>query len=524
MSTVLPPGVSRAAFNKACEEFRAIVGREWVFTDETALAPYRDPYYPGDPMEHTPSGTVAPINVEQVQGVLKVANRHGIPVWAVSGGKNFAYGGAAPAMSGSLVLDLNRMKKIEVNEEMAYAIVEPGVTYFDLFNHLQERKSRLWVDPPQPGWGSVIGNTLDRGLGYTAYADHSSSYCGLEVVLADGSLMRTGMGAQEDNPTWALYRYGFGPGVDGLFQQSNLGVVTRMGVWLMPAPETFAVVQGWVPNEADVIPLIDTVRELRIADVMPPSTITNFLRGMTSATTKAQWHKGEGAIPAETVERMKVEFKRGSWGVRFGLYGNEDVVAAKLKVINAELSKIQGYTSKATRYKRGDKVAGGDLLWAGTPVLSFGSLSWIEGVGAHVDQSPILPMSGQFVHDFLREKTELLRQHGFDHFVSIFNTSPRIAVNTASLVFDKSNPEQQRRVLTTGHELIRHAAKYHLGMYRGHLVDMDLAAGQFNFGNHAMQRFYERLKDTLDPKGILSPGKQGVWPKSLRTARKGGAR
>lgn len=69
MSTILPPGVSRAVFNKACDELRAIVGREWVFTDETSLVSYRDPYYPGDPMEHTPSGTVAPINVEQVQGV-----------------------------------------------------------------------------------------------------------------------------------------------------------------------------------------------------------------------------------------------------------------------------------------------------------------------------------------------------------------------------------------------------------------------------------------------------------------------
>lgn len=189
------------------------------------------------------------------------------------------------------------MKKIEVNEEMAYAIVEPGVTYFELHNYLRERKSRLWAAPPQPGWGSVIGNTLDRGLGYTAYADHSSTYCGLEVVLADGGLLRTGMGAMSESPTWALYRHGFGPGVDGLFQQSNLGVVTKMGVWLMPAPESFAVVQGWFPNEADVIPLIDTVRELRIADVMPPATITNFLRSATSMTTKAQWYKGEGAIP-----------------------------------------------------------------------------------------------------------------------------------------------------------------------------------------------------------------------------------
>jgi 4-cresol dehydrogenase (hydroxylating) flavoprotein subunit len=48
---------------------------------------------------------------------------------------------------------------------------------------------------------------------------------------------------------------------------------------------------------------------------------------------------------------------------------------------------------------------------------------------------------------------------------------------------------------------------------------MDFIAAQFDFNGHVAMRLYERLKDTLDPGGILSPGKQGIWPKSLRTTK-----
>ena len=48
---------------------------------------------------------------------------------------------------------------------------------------------------------------------------------------------------------------------------------------------------------------------------------------------------------------------------------------------------------------------------------------------------------------------------------------------------------------------------------------MDLVAEQYDFNDHALRRFNETLKDALDPNGILSPGKQGIWPKSMRHGR-----
>ena len=66
------------------------------------------------------------------------------------------------------------------------------------------------------------------------------------------SLLRTGMGAMDGSVAWQLYKPGFGPSVDGLFSQSNLGIVTKLGLWLMPAPEAWAAIDIAVPEFDDL--------------------------------------------------------------------------------------------------------------------------------------------------------------------------------------------------------------------------------------------------------------------------------
>jgi len=65
---------------------------------------------------------------------------------------------------------------------------------------------------------------------------------------------------------------------------------------------------------------------------------------------------------------------------------------------------------------------------------------------------------------------------------------------------------------------VRAAAAEGFALYRTHLDFMDVGAEQFDAGGHAQLRFNERLKDALDPNGILAPGKQGVWPRPYRAA------
>ena len=183
MRPPLPEGIAAADFSRALDELAGVVGKTWVFVDELPLSTYRDAYSPLADGTLLPSAAVAPESVEQVQRILAIANSFRLPIWTIGTGRNFAYGGPAPRKSGYLVLDLKRMNRIiEVNEKYGYALVEPGVSYMQLYRHLQRIGSKLWIDPAAPAWGGVMGNALEHGAGYTPYGDHFIMQCGMEVA------------------------------------------------------------------------------------------------------------------------------------------------------------------------------------------------------------------------------------------------------------------------------------------------------------------------------------------------------
>ena len=216
----IPAGLSESDFSDALRELRAVVGEDWVFADEPNLQTYRDDFSPlrGGPDEPIPSAAVAPDNVEEVRQVVRIANQYAIPVWVISTGKNFGYGGPESRTPGTLVIDLKRMNRIiEVNERLAYAIVEPGVSQYDLWRHMQAQSIKLWIDGPSPAWSSLVAHTIERGVGYGLAGDRVAQICGMEVVLPNGELLRTGMAAMDNPACWANYKYGLGPVVDGLF-------------------------------------------------------------------------------------------------------------------------------------------------------------------------------------------------------------------------------------------------------------------------------------------------------------------
>ena len=398
-----------------------------MFTSDEDVALYRDAYSPfwGEPEERLVSAAVAPDTTEQVSQIVKIANRYRIPLFAISTGKNLGYGGSAGNISGTVIVDLKRMNRvIEVDDERYFAIVEPGVAYFDLYRHIQDRQLKVWIDCPDPGWGSVVGNSLDHGVGYTygAYRDHFHSHCGLEVVMPDGEIVRTGMGALPGSKTWGEYRYGFGPTIDGLFAQGNVGIVTKMGFHLLPAPEAYQTSTVTVPKRRDLIPLVKIVNELEYAGAIGMPQYGSPLGGFGPPNPALAALLNRPSNPSdEELDQYAAQQNRPYWRCELQWYGPASVIATQMEYAKARLRTIPGaaftdgpllqFPLTAEQLDRVHKVAIGVPNMA---IFSIGARSPLNPSPSdgHLWFSPIIPKSGEAILEAQRVFMDVFRQMG----------------------------------------------------------------------------------------------------------------
>jgi 4-cresol dehydrogenase (hydroxylating) len=517
----LPPSVSLEDFKDAIDELRDIVGREWVFSDEFGLLGYQDHFAILEQSHHAPSAAVAPEGVEEIHRVLEVARRYHIPLWTVSTGRNLAYGAAAPRKAGCIVLDLKRMNRIlEVNEKHAYAVVEPGVSYFDLYNHLQKIGSKLWIDCAAPGWGGVMGNLMDRGVGYTPYGEHFMAQCGMQVILADGTVVETGMGSQPDSKAVQNYRYGRGPWVDGMFTMANYGIVTRLGIHLMPEPPGYRPYLVTFPEEEDIQQVTDIIRPLKLNLLIPNAAVTVELNLEASiSVSRAQYYSGEGPLPESVRQKMITDLNVGKWNFYGALYGPEKVMDNNWKVIEESFRQVKGAKFFFAEDK-GDEPAFGyrAKLMRGIPNMTeFGILNWVPN-GAHVGFSPMAPVDGKTALEQYLSARDLANEFGFD-YTGEYIVGWRDMHHIFVIFYSRDDEDQKSRVYELMNVMIDDAAKRGYGEYRTHLDFMDRIAATYDWNDGALARLTDRLKDVLDPEGILSPGKSGIWPRRMRGER-----
>lgn len=528
MSDLLTPATTtttdEGVVAKAVERLRSALGADAVLTTPTAVSEFRDPYTFAGWDEHLPAAVVQPASVEQVQATLRVANELRVPLWTTSQGRNNGYGGSGPMVNGSIVMNLRRMNRVlEINEENAYAVVEPGVSFFDLEKAVREGGHRLQISCPDLGWGSVIGNTLEHGFGYTVYGDHAAAQCGMEVVLADGDVVRTGMGAMANGKSWHVYKHSYGPDIDGLFTQSNFGVVTKMGVWLMPRPEVYRASWIRVKHDEDLRPLIDAMRPLVLDGTVPNLPGVGHVIGEAAMRLPREevWD-GKGPVPFERYEQIAERLKIGIWNMRVAQYGYEHIVDAEYGILQKAISTIPGAWIESRTYAgdaKFEEIAPPDRVQAGLPILDMLEMvKWYGGEqGGHFVFSPIVPLAGAHVQRLDHIVRPLIHASGLDCLLGM-TLMPRSLSYICLVPFDTADEEQTQRAFELCEVLVKKTAQAGYGEYRAHLKLMDVIGEQYDFNDHAYRRFSERIKAALDPNGILSPGKQGIWPNGSRHA------
>lgn len=216
--------------NEAKKRLIQVVGAENYDDTKTGRLVYS---YDATPQfQSLPDAVIAPRNTKEVAEIAKICNEYRIPIVPRGSGTNLC-AGTCP-VEGGIVLLFNHMNRIlEIDEENLTATVQPGVVTLDLAKAVEEKGLFYPPDPGSMKISTIGGNISEnsgglRGLKYGVTRDY---VLGLEVVLANGDVIRTGGKLAKDVAGYDLTRLFVG-------SEGTLGIVTEATLKLIPMPET----------------------------------------------------------------------------------------------------------------------------------------------------------------------------------------------------------------------------------------------------------------------------------------------
>ena len=523
----------------AIDEWSLVLGKDKVSSEKEILARYARTTQADAP---SPSCILYPTTTEEVQAVVRIASKYDVVVYPISRGKNWGYGDMCAPTDGAAIIDLSRMNRIhEVNTELAYCVIEPGVSQIELYNYLQENNTGLWMDATAAGPdSSLVGNTVDRGFGHTKYGDHFQTCSGMEIVLADGRVLNTGFGHYENAKATRVYPYGVGPYLDGIFGQSNYGIVTKIGLWLLPEPEAFnfffVQVKEWEGFEM----LVDRLRPLKLSGVINTAVhVGNDFR-VLAGSSHYPWEEAKGETPLPQHLRMKLREKSSAqaWQGSGSITGTKGQVRAARKAIRKALKGVAVVKFVDDRkLKLGLAVAaflqkfgmGSRLAWRmeilkpnyellkGIPAPEplYGAQWRLRnpprrdpadpldlGVGLYW-VSPVMPMVGAEAMTLQKLVEPIFTAHGFDMVVSFILLTERSLVAIFNVVFDKSVPEESEKASQCYEALVDAMMSNGYKLYRAGLQGMPkMREDSSVFWDVATQ-----IKKALDPQDIIARGR-----------------
>jgi glycolate oxidase len=243
--------------NEIRAKIESIVGLEYVSSLPEDLEKHAVDESPLEP--HLPHLVVKPSKTEEVSKILSLANKNKIPV--TPQGSLTGLSGASHPIKGGIALSLERMNRIiEIDEDNFMAKVEPGVLISEV--HEETEKLGLYY-PPDPGQesGSIGGNISTNAGGMRAmkYGVTRDFVNGLEVVLADGSIIQIGGKNVKDSTGYSLIDLIIG-------SEGTLGIVTKAILRLIPKPKYTALI--YAPFES-TIDAANAVQEIIKQKILP---------------------------------------------------------------------------------------------------------------------------------------------------------------------------------------------------------------------------------------------------------------
>lgn len=527
-----------ARLHAALQGWNELLGTEYLDTDSQHLQAAESATFS---VGQRIVARLRPADRAEVQACVRIANRYKIPLYPISSGRNWGYGSAVPVMAHCAVLDLRRLSRIvDYDDKLGYVTLEPGVTQQQLYDFLQAQGGKFWMDATGASTAcSVIGNTMERGFGHSPYSDHAGNACALEVVLPSGDCIHSGFGRFPNALATPVYRWGVGPSLDGLFTQSNLGIVTQMTVWLLPAPEYFQAYYFSVEQDQALAGLIEALRPLRLRGTVRSAIHIGNAYRVLSSIQQYPWQAAGGVtpLPPPVLHDLGRQWDFGFWNGSGALYGNRREVAEARRQIKQALrgrvKKLRFIDDRllafAERWQRPLHRLSGinlpDMLKIVRPVHDMmkgipteriiASTYWRKKmpVPALMDPdrdrcglfwcSPIAPTRGDHARTMADIATDTLVNGGFEPGITLTLLTERALECVISISYDRDIPGEDERALACYNQLLSRLLQQGFYPYRLGIQSMQSLPPL----EDSSRRLQKLLKDLFDPAGIMAPGR-----------------
>lgn len=476
-------------------------------------------------------------------------------LYPISTGKNWGYGTSQPASidDNIVLLDLSLLNNIGYfDDELGLITLEPGVTQQQLSKFLIENNYPYMV--PVTGAGpdcSILANALERGYGITPYTDHFSAVNSIQGYWADGSFFQSAVNTLDQSTEQIVdktYKWGLGPYLDGLFTQSNYGIVTQMTIRLAkvkPAFTSFFIQLADDSLMEKAVPLIRKVLQ-DYEGIVGSINLMDQRRILSMFAKNPKGNDQHMVMDDCDVTALAKRQQTPSWTIVGSIYGSKSVVKAVKSEINAIFKQIpckRIYSTSpllvivdkfinslpkwlikrigilAMIAQQMDSFAKGKEIMLGRPnkvalklaywrnpesdKLNPEELSPSDDKCGLLWYAPLITMKASTMREYVNFIRTTCPKYNIEPFITFTNLKHDCVDSTIPIVFDLTNPKAVEDAHNCLKELVSEGLKKGFVPYR-------LNIDQQQWLLEKDQPFWltvDKLKQALDPNSVLSLGR-----------------
>ncbi len=492
---------------------------------------------------------------------IKSTTHPAIAIHPISRGLNWGYGSATPTAKNTILISLAEFENQicwignrfdppgqPYGKRLGLVKVTASVTQQQLYEFLQRDGNTFWMDATgAPTDSSIVGNYLERGFGHTEKGDHFRHVVGMEVVLPDGSFIKTGHAGCNNAANVGIHKHGIGPVLEGLFSQSNLGIVTAMYIELMPAKKCLSKFFIQLQSNEDFYEAIERLQLLKMKGTLSSQMHCGNAHKGIQAVMRYPFKETDGKTPLPTpmAKHICKTLKISPWTISGAIYADSWVevwiktyrLKKALKGLRCKKIILPEWAADVAhqlintpivrqRFPRLYNKGKTQLtilkelikLKKGIPTNFFvDSVYWRKrALNMSTNQlnpdkdrvgmiwiAPIAPMTKENVKKLVEISTSISEQYEFEPAISITLLNDKAADCILSIIFDRDIPKEEHNALICYDKLMEAFNAIGFTSYRA--SSRAMRNGQLNYTKELTQ-LHNALKTGVDPSNLFSPG------------------